>query len=41
VTDLTGAKITSPQRQAAIRRGLLSAFEQGEAREPVRRAAAH
>jgi [protein-PII] uridylyltransferase len=41
VTDLTGAKITSPQRQAAIRRGLLSAFELDDAREPARRAAAN
>jgi [protein-PII] uridylyltransferase len=38
VTDLTGAKITSPQRQAAIRRGLLAAFEQVAERERPRRA---
>jgi [protein-PII] uridylyltransferase len=31
VTDLTGAKIISPQRQAAIRRALLGAFEQPDA----------
>ena len=37
VTDLTGAKIVSPQRQAAIRRGLLAAFEQPETRESTRR----
>jgi [protein-PII] uridylyltransferase len=30
VTDLTGAKITSAQRGAAIRKGLLSAFETGD-----------
>jgi [protein-PII] uridylyltransferase len=45
VTDLTGAKITSPQRQAAIRRGLLGAFEQPEERPrratAGRRAARH
>jgi len=40
VTDLTGAKISSPQRQAAIRRGLLAVFEQPEPREQPRRAAA-
>jgi [protein-PII] uridylyltransferase len=40
VTDLTGAKIVSPQRQAAIRRGLLAAFEQAEPRESSRRASA-
>jgi [protein-PII] uridylyltransferase len=39
VTDLTGAKIVSPQRQAAIRRGLLAAFEQSGEREPARRSA--
>jgi [protein-PII] uridylyltransferase len=38
VTDLTGAKIASPQRQAAIRRGLLAAFEQSESREPAAQA---
>jgi [protein-PII] uridylyltransferase len=38
VTDLTGAKIVSPQRQAAIRRALLAAFEQPEERERPRRA---
>jgi [protein-PII] uridylyltransferase len=40
VTDLTGAKIVSPQRQAAIRRGLLAAFEQSETRESSRRSSA-
>jgi [protein-PII] uridylyltransferase len=40
VTDLTGAKITSPQRQAAIRRGLLAVFEQSEERERPKRAQA-
>jgi [protein-PII] uridylyltransferase len=39
VTDLTGAKIESPQRQAAIRRGLLAAFEQAESRDSRRAAA--
>ncbi len=39
VTDLTGAKIESPQRQAAIRRGLLAAFEQAEPRDSRRAAA--
>jgi [protein-PII] uridylyltransferase len=34
VTDLTGAKIISPQRQAAIRRALLAAFEQPDADRP-------
>lgn len=38
VTDLTGAKIVSPQRQAAIRRGLLAVFEQAEERERPKRA---
>jgi [protein-PII] uridylyltransferase len=38
VTDLTGAKITSPQRQAAIRRGLLAVFEQPEERDRPKRA---
>ena len=40
VTDLTGAKIVSPQRQAAIRRGLLAVFEQSEERERPKRAQA-
>jgi [protein-PII] uridylyltransferase len=40
VTDLTGAKIVSPQRQAAIRRGLLAVFEQSDERERPRRAQA-
>ena len=38
VTDLTGAKIASPQRQAAIRRALLMAFERADERERPRRA---
>jgi [protein-PII] uridylyltransferase len=38
VTDLTGAKITSPQRQAAIRRGLLAAFEVADERDRGKRA---
>jgi len=38
VTDLTGAKITSPQRQAAIRRGLLAAFEAADDRGHPKRA---
>jgi [protein-PII] uridylyltransferase len=41
VTDLTGAKINSPQRQAAIRRGLLAVFEQSEERDRPRRAQAN
>jgi [protein-PII] uridylyltransferase len=40
VTDLTGAKIVSPQRQAAIRRGLLAAFEHAGERERPKRAQA-
>jgi [protein-PII] uridylyltransferase len=40
VTDLTGAKIASPQRQAAIRRGLLAVFEHSGDRERPKRAGA-
>ncbi|MCC6949188.1 MAG: [protein-PII] uridylyltransferase [Bradyrhizobiaceae bacterium] len=40
VTDLTGAKIISPQRQAAIRRGLLAAFEAADESDRPRRAGA-
>jgi [protein-PII] uridylyltransferase len=40
VTDLTGAKIVSPQRQAAIRRGLLAVFEQSDERDRPKRAQA-
>ncbi len=39
VTDLTGAKIVSPQRQAAIRRALLSAFEPVDASDRSKRSA--
>ncbi len=39
VTDLTGAKIVSPQRQAAIRRALLAAFEQPESADGSKKSA--
>jgi [protein-PII] uridylyltransferase len=40
VTDLTGAKITSMQRQTAIRRALLTAFEPAGEIDAPRRAGA-
>jgi [protein-PII] uridylyltransferase len=39
VTDLTGAKIISPQRQAAIRRALLAAFEHPDAADKSKKSA--
>jgi len=40
VTDLTGAKVTSPQRVAAIRKALLPAFESDEEEKPKKRTGA-
>ncbi len=39
VTDLTGAKIVSPQRQAAIRRALLAAFDPAYAADRPKKSA--
>ena len=40
VTDLTGSKITSPARQAAIKRHILAIFDAGEDKKPSGRGGA-